>query len=94
MTDPNDAIIVRGIIADVAKVSGFAPEAILGESKQAGVSLARHLAIWRARQQGLTFVRLARLFQRDVSTIQYAVRKIGKHVKEGDDTLESWLAGI
>jgi chromosomal replication initiator protein len=71
-----DDLWIRDIIAEVADQYGVTPAQILSPGRKAQVTKARRCAMWRARQEtNSSYLKLARIFNRDHSTVIYNVRK-------------------
>lgn len=69
---------VRQIICDVAIEHGVRVDDILGVTRNAKITKARHAAIYRARQErpDMSLPQIGRVFRRDHTSILHAIRKI------------------
>ncbi len=70
---------------------GLAVTAIQGPSRSRGLVRIRHALIWYARTRlGCSFPELGRIFHRDHSTAQYAVRSFSAAL----DEQKTWAVGL
>lgn len=66
---------IRDIIAEVADQYRVTPADILSPKRMARIVKARRHAMWRARNEtNSSYLKLARIFKRDHSTVIYNVR--------------------
>lgn len=74
-TEKEGDVFVREIIAEVADEFLIFPSDIIAHKNKPMYTLARHKAMWRARREThSSYLKLARIFKRDHSTIIYGVR--------------------
>lgn len=67
---------VRCIIAVCSEQAGVSVESILGDSRNQFVVLARQQAMWlAAKETGLSYVSIGKIFNRDHTTVLHAVRR-------------------
>ncbi len=67
---------VRCIVAVCSEQAGISAEAILGDSRNQIVVLARQQAMWlAAKETGLSYVSIGKIFNRDHTTVLHAVRR-------------------
>ena len=68
-------VFVREIIAEVADEFNLFPSDIVGHRRLPRIVKARRKAMWRARHEtNSSYLKLARIFKRDHSTVIYNVR--------------------
>lgn len=68
-------LFIRDIIAEVAEQYRVTPAEILSLGRKGRITKARKLAMWRARHEtNSSYLKLARIFQRDHSTVIYNVK--------------------
>ena len=65
---------VRQAIRDAAAATGVSVDDLLGRSRLRGITQARHLAMFMARETGAKYQVIARVFGRDHTTIIHGVR--------------------
>ena len=66
---------IRDIIAEVADQYKVTPAEILSHNRKAKLIRARRHAMWRARHEtAASYLKLARIFKRDHSTVIYNVK--------------------
>jgi chromosomal replication initiator protein len=68
---------VRSVIIEVAEKHNVPPREIMGRTRERSVVLARHEAIYRVKALNPTFssTQIGRWFNRDYTTILYAIAK-------------------
>lgn len=67
----------RDIIRETAKACRVSAEEMLGRSGQKKIVDARHLAMYRLRnERGLSLPKIGQIFGRDHSTVIHAIRKV------------------
>ena len=75
-TAEQDAVAAEAILADVADNWDVGPDEVLSRSQNRRVNSARHEAMARIyHETGMTGPQIAAMFDRDHSTVSYAVRK-------------------
>lgn len=86
---------IRHVIAEVAATFGFTPDQLRGRHRCAQLALARHTAMYVARQcTGASYPLLGREFgYRDHTTIMYAVLKIDR-LRALDGRLDEYLSQV
>lgn len=68
-------LFIRDIIAEVADQYHVTPAEILSPGRRAALTKARKKAMWRARHEtNSSYLKLARIFKRDHSTVIYNVK--------------------
>lgn len=68
-------VFVREIIAEVADEYLIFPSDIVGYRRVSNIVQARQKAMWRARREtNSSYLKLARIFKRDHSTVIYSVK--------------------
>lgn len=82
-----DKITVSFVIREATRHFGFSERLIKSERRWRDLVNARMIAVWAAKEiSGLSYPEIGRRFgDRDHSTIIHAVRKIRKHIADGDD---------
>ena len=74
-TEREGDVFIRDIIAEVADEFQLFPSDIVSHKRRSKIVAARHKAMWRARQEtDASFLKLARIFKRDHSTVIHGVR--------------------
>ena len=74
-TEREDDVFVREIIAEVADEFLIFPSDIIARKSRPKFVQARQKAMWRARHEtSSSYLKLARIFKRDHSTVIYGVR--------------------
>ena len=74
-TEREGDVFIRDIIAEVADEFHLFPSDIVSHKRRSKIVKARHKAMWRARQEtNASYLKLARIFKRDHSTIIHGVR--------------------
>lgn len=68
----------QSTIAEAAEFYGIGVDEVLGRGRDPRTVEARHAAMWLLRARGLTFTAIARIFDRDHSTVLYACEKIDR----------------
>ena len=65
------------IIAEVAMATGVKRSEIMGGSRVRHIVSARHLAMWRARNEtDMSLPAIGRVFRRDHTSILHAIRRM------------------
>lgn len=82
----------RSIAIAIAKAAGHygvLPTDIMSTSREKRVAQARHVALWLAREAGVTYPKIGQAVQRDHSTVIASCRRV-----EGDHALLSIARAI
>lgn len=75
LTEREQEVFIRDIIAEVADEFKVFPSDILAHKKKPKYVSARHKAMYRARQEtDASYLKLARIFKRDHTTVIHGVR--------------------
>lgn len=64
------------VVLEVAEKTGVTPKQILGSSRKRNIVRARQLAMWGARQHGVSFPEIGRFFNRDHTTVIHGVKMV------------------
>lgn len=64
------------IVEQVSKISGVHVRDILGNSRRASIVKVRHVAQWKARNEGYTLEQIGKTFNRDHTSILYGIRRV------------------
>lgn len=80
--------IAEAAVGAMADATGFCPEEITGESREASVSEARQIAMKVMRDQGMSFRQIGMLMNRQHTTAIYGVERIETRIEEGDKELK------
>lgn len=82
----SDAEIVAQVITEVAERHQIKAKAILGHRRNADVCAARQELMWRLfTESGYSLSSIARLLDRDHTTIRSGIAKVRKTIVEGDE---------
>lgn len=75
LTEREQEVFIRDIIAEVADEFNVFPSDIIAHKKKPKYVSARHKAMYRARQEtDASYLKLARIFKRDHTTVIHGVR--------------------
>ena len=75
LTEREQELFIRDIIAEVADEFKVFPSDIIAHKKKPKYVSARHKAMWRARTEtDASYLKLARIFKRDHTTVIHGVR--------------------
>ena len=75
LTEREQELFIRDIIAEVADEFKVFPSDIIAHKKKPKYVSARHKAMYRARQEtDASYLKLARIFKRDHTTVIHGVR--------------------
>jgi chromosomal replication initiation ATPase DnaA len=75
LTEREQELFIRDIIAEVADEFEMSPSDILDRKRKPKYVSARYKAMWRARQEtDASYLKLARIFKRDHTTVIHGVR--------------------
>lgn len=69
------------ICADVGDETGITTAEMRGKSREKHITVARHYAMWRARDAGFSYPEIGRFFNRDHSTVMHAIRRLEEKVE-------------
>ena len=79
-----DMIKIMDIIKEEAKRNRVSVDTLLSDTVTVRVVKIRHYAIWRARTEtGSSFLKLAKYFNRDHTSVIYAYRKLEELYRQG-----------
>lgn len=74
---------------------GLKPEDVLGVARHQSTADARAFAVWLVRRElACSYPELGRIFGRDHSTCQAAVRKVERAIVTGKPPRLAWIAGL
>lgn len=65
---------VEQIVAEVAAATGLTAKAIYSTSRRANVARARQIAMYEARQHGLSLAQIGHAMNRDHTTVLHGIR--------------------
>lgn len=66
---------INEIVQQVSEFTCISVKDIMGKSRKAPITQARHLVWFVARQQGMTLQQIARAFDRDHTTILHGIQR-------------------
>lgn len=66
---------INEIVQQVSDLTCISVKDIMGKSRKAPITKARHLVWFVARQQGMTLQQIARAFDRDHTTVLHGIQR-------------------
>ena len=66
------------VVLEVSERTGITTKQIMGRSREKNIARARQLAMWGARQKGISFPEIGRFFGRDHTTVMHNVSVIDR----------------
>lgn len=71
----SDADLIRGLVADAARLHGVPVAEIMGHNNAPRVSRARQAVMAEAHLRGLSTTRIGAVLRRDHSTVLYGIKR-------------------
>jgi len=75
-------VVIREIVDRIGEEAGVSSEHILGDKLAKRIVILRHLAMWRAREEGLTLTEIGQGFDRDHTSVINGIRRAEQYLEE------------